>query len=92
MGTETVPGGTPGIPACITGGCSGSLTTAVGTGPAGTSIGGTGLHIIPSLNLPPNPISCITAQCHGNGGLGASGGLSTPVAGVAGGSNGGLHG
>ena len=92
IGTETVPGGTPGIPSCITGGCSGSLTTIVGTGTGGTPTGGTGLQVTPTINLPPNPISCITAQCHGNGSLGGSAGISTPIVGVSGALSGGLHG
>lgn len=92
IGTETVPGGTPGIPSCLAGGCSGSLLATVGTGAGGTPTGGTGLQVTPIVNLPPNPISCITAQCHGNGSLGGSAGISTPVVGISGALTGGLHG
>lgn len=92
VGTETVPGGTPGVPSCVNGGCSGTLVTTVGTGTGGTPTGGTGVQITPVVNLPSDPISCITALCHGNGSLGGTTGISTPVAGISGALSGGLHG
>jgi hypothetical protein len=94
VGKESIPGGAPGALGCITGGCSGSLATvgSIVTGPGGTAPPA-GLQITPTVNLPqPNAIACITAQCHGSGGLSISGGVSTPIVGVTGGLNGYIHG
>jgi hypothetical protein len=94
-GKENVPGGAPGAPGCLTGGCSASLTTvsSIATGPGGT-VPPPGLYITPTVTLPqPNAVACITAQCYnGRGTLAIGGGVSTPVIGATGGFNGYIHG
>jgi hypothetical protein len=93
-GTESIPGGAPGTLGCLTGGCSGSLTaiTNIVPGPGGTPPPA-GLYITPTVNLPqPSIAACLTAQCHGNGGLSIGGGVSTPIVGATGGLNGYVHG
>jgi hypothetical protein len=94
-GIESIPGGLPGLPGCLSGGCSGTLTTvgSIVTGPSAPQIGSPGLQITPTVNLPqPSVIACITAQCHGSGGLSISGGVTTPIVGATGGLNGYIHG
>jgi hypothetical protein len=94
-GVESIPGGAPGTLGCLTGGCSGSLSTVAGivTGPSAPRIGSPGLQLTPTVNLPqPNAIACITAQCHGSGGLSISGGVTTPIVGATGGLNTYIHG
>jgi hypothetical protein len=91
-GNENIPGGTPGAPGCITGGCSGNLAAGIVTGPGGTPLP-TGLQITPTVTLPqPSAIACITAQCHGSGGLSGTSSVQTPIVGVSGGLNGYIHG
>lgn len=94
VGKENIPNGAPGTLGCLTGGCSGSLTTAGSLllGPGGT-VPPAGLQITPTVNLPqPNAIACLTATCHGNGGLTIGGGITTPIVGATGGFNGYIHG
>jgi hypothetical protein len=93
-GIESVPGGLNGIPGCISGGCTGSLTTvaSVGTGPGATQFGSPGLQAsIPAPTIPGgNPINCITVGCMGS--LSTSGGVSTPIVGATGSLDGLIHG
>jgi hypothetical protein len=94
-GVENIPGGLPGLPGCLSGGCTGSLTTvgSIVTGPTAPRFGSPGVQITPTVNLPqPSAIACITAQCHGSGSLSISGGVVTPIVGATGGLNGYIHG
>ena len=91
-GTETVPGGLSGLPACIGGACSGSLTGSIGPGGGPTPVGSPGgLQITSKVTVPGgNPVNCITVGCSGN--LNGVGGVTTPIIGVTGDLGGGIHG
>jgi hypothetical protein len=94
VGTENVPGGAPGTTNCLSGGCSGTLTTAGSITTGGSSTPPPTGFTEPRLTVsPPNPIDCITPTgCHGGGTLSTSGSVQTPIIGASGGLNGFIHG